>query len=720
MNAGIKGRVERLRHFALKTATFAALLILTSGYATAATSAGSWTPLVNRPSVGSIQIMILMTDGSIMMQTFDDIQTWVKLTPDAKGSYINGSWTTLGKMITPRLYFASQVLQNGNLWVMGGEYTGPFGDPNWGDQAEVYDPLTNSWSETASYPAQTGCGPLPVTSSVKLTAGSTVIHGIYSTHRILPDWTVAGAGIPSNAFVLEIQSPTSVTISAPATASGPAVVQFMGEPASCFGDDPSILVPGHQILVGDLLNQATYLYSISNDAFTPTGIKVYNDSSDEEGWAVLPSGKVLNYDLAPSIFGSSGFAETYNPGTGAWNSVSPADGTASGTLPVLSSLPLGFELGPIIRLLDGRALVIGANQHTALYTPSSDTWAAGPDMRANLVGSGGTVSNALFGADDAAAGILPNGHVLLTADAGPNPISRPAKTKAGSTSVTVTTTAGLQPGWSVAQANGNDKTVPRGAVIYSVDTATSITLGTFNASGSVVPLQALRTQANIELVFGGIFSSPTQLFDFDPGAGTMTPIPPPAGSFLPFEPAFVTRMLVLPTGQLMLSDSSNQLYVFTPGGSAPASLRPAISSVAYTGGGVFMLSGNQLNGQSAGASYGDDDQMNENYPIVRLENPATGNVYYCRTTNWSSVKVGNYQPETVNFTLNSAVTPGSYELTVVGAGIASRPVQIQITADELVATGGVMASARIATVSSMAARASINPMRIPKPIHRHN
>jgi hypothetical protein len=72
---------------------------------------------------------------------------------------------------------------------------------------------------------------------------------------------------------------------------------------------------------------------------------------------------------------------------------------------------------------------------------------------------------------------------------------------------------------------------------------------------------------------------------------------------------------------------------------------------AYTDDGVFALTSTQLNGQSAGASYGDDDQMNENYPIVRLKDPTTGNVY---------------------------------ELTVVGAGMASRAVQIQITADELV------------------------------------
>jgi hypothetical protein len=719
MKTIIYGLAEPVRYLALKAAALAALLLVTISYATAGTSAGSWTPLINRPSVNSIQLMILMTDGSIMVHTFDDIQTWVKLTPDAKGSYVNGTWVTLGKMITPRLYFASQVLQNGNLWVMGGEYTGPFEDANWGDQAEIYDSLGNAWSEAASYPAQTGCpAPVAVTSSVSLTAGSAAIDGIYSTHRILPGWTVAGAGIPSNATVLQVQSPTSVTMSAKATASGPAVVQFVGEPTSCFGDDPSSLVPGRKILVGNLLGPATYLYSISDNAFTPSGIKVYNDSSDEEGWAVLPNGQILNYDLFQSIATNTGYAETYTPSTGVWNSISPADGTARGTLPVLSDPQVGYELGPLIRLLDGRALVIGANQHTALYTPSSNTWVPGPDMHADLTGPGGTIPNALFGADDAAAGILPNGHVFLTADAGPNPISLDAKTKAGSASVKLPTTAGLQSTWSVAQADGKKTTIPPGTVIYSVDSPTSITLGTFNSSGNLVTLNALRTQGNIGLVLGGVFSSPTQLFDFDPNAGTMTPIAGPPDSILPTEPSYPTRMLVLPTGQLLLSDSSNQLYVFTPGGSAPASLRPAISQVHYTGDGVFTLTGTRINGQSAGASYGDDDQMNENYPIVRLQDPVTGNVYYCRTTNWSSVAVGGNQPETVDFTLNSAVTPGSYELTVVGAGIASEAVPIRITAEEIVVNS--RASGQVPSLSRTSTTATSKLMRVPTPIHRRN
>ena len=89
--------------------------------------------------------------------------------------------------------------------------------------------------------------------------------------------------------------------------------RFVGEPTSCFGDDPSILVPGGKILAGDLIGPQTYLYSIADNTFAPTGTKVYNDSSDEEGWAVIPSGQILTYDLFQSIATNTGFAEEVHP-----------------------------------------------------------------------------------------------------------------------------------------------------------------------------------------------------------------------------------------------------------------------------------------------------------------------------------------------------------------------------------------------------------------------
>jgi len=84
--------------------------------------------------------------------------------------------------------------------------------------------------------------------------------------------------------------------------------------------------------------------------------------------------------------------------------------------------------------------------------------------------------------------------------------------------------------------------------------------------------------------------------------------------------------------------------------------------------------GTLLNGISEGAAYGDDWQMNSNYPIVRLTD-AAGNVRYARTYNWSSTSVmtGN-TPETTEFRLPPGLAAGTYSLVVVANGNSSVPV----------------------------------------------
>src|SRR5471030_2302872 len=106
----------------------------------------SWTPLTNSPPALSVGTMMLLTDGTVFALSGDDMQHWLKLAPDAHGSYVNGTWTTLAPMSIPRLYFTSDVLQDGRVWVLGGEYTGPYLDPNWASSAEIYDPVRGSWS----------------------------------------------------------------------------------------------------------------------------------------------------------------------------------------------------------------------------------------------------------------------------------------------------------------------------------------------------------------------------------------------------------------------------------------------------------------------------------------------------------------------------------------------------------------------------------------------
>ena len=622
--------------------------------------------------------MMLLTDGTVMVLDGDDDQHWLRLTPDSRGSYINGIWTAnpIAPMNFARLYFASQVLPDGRVWLVGGEYTGPYLDSNWGSSGEIWDPVSNTWSPITHYPDQPGFPfPINVTSNANVKKGSDVITGIYSTDRIVKGWTVSGPGIPSGTTVTSVDSSTEVHISKPATATGKnEIVQFTGIPASFLGDEPSILIGNGKILVGNLVNQSTYIYSIAANSWEFAADKVYKDSSDEEGWTKLPSGNVLTYDLFQSVANNTGLAEIYNAGENRWSSISPADGTAHGTLPVLSSPSLGYELGPVLRLQDGRVLVIGANQHTALYTPSTKTWNPGPDMIGKLSNAFGSIDQASFGADDAPAALMPNGHVLLAADAGPNPVTSSGNTKSGSYVIShISSTAGLQVGWGVSQTSGKSA-IPGNTQITSVDSPTQVHISN----------PATATAKDIGLVFGGTFSNPVRLFDFNPTSNSIAPVSPAIqDSILSEVPAYATRMLVLPTGNVLFSDSTSQLWVYTPDGEPNPALRPQVQKVAYDGKGVFTLTGTQLNGQSDGSAYGDDVQSDENYPIVRLED-ASGNVYYCRTRDWTVTTVaGGSKPEKVNFRLNPDVKAGDYKLIVSGAGISSSAFSVNITDAEV-------------------------------------
>jgi hypothetical protein len=90
-----------------------------------ASGSASWTPLTNLPPGGSVINMLLLTDGTVITQSGDDGQHWFELT---HGSYVNGTWTTLAPMSFPRIYFTTNVLQDGRVWLLGGEYTGPYFD----------------------------------------------------------------------------------------------------------------------------------------------------------------------------------------------------------------------------------------------------------------------------------------------------------------------------------------------------------------------------------------------------------------------------------------------------------------------------------------------------------------------------------------------------------------------------------------------------------------
>ena len=108
-------------------------------------SAATITRLAHQPPDGAI-ITFQLTDGTVMAQGNSESHWW-RLTPDNKGSYVNGTWTqaaTLPAGYVP-LYFAGAVLADGRLVIAGGEYlNGSFSFTN---LSAIYDPLADKWTD---------------------------------------------------------------------------------------------------------------------------------------------------------------------------------------------------------------------------------------------------------------------------------------------------------------------------------------------------------------------------------------------------------------------------------------------------------------------------------------------------------------------------------------------------------------------------------------------
>jgi hypothetical protein len=110
-----------------------------------AASAGTLVNLKS-PAPEGIDISFQLTDGRVLGQSFNE-QHWYILTPDNKGSYVNGTWSRAADL--PADYapyaFAASVLADGRVIVQGGEYN--FGNFDLTKLGEVYNPKKNTWTK---------------------------------------------------------------------------------------------------------------------------------------------------------------------------------------------------------------------------------------------------------------------------------------------------------------------------------------------------------------------------------------------------------------------------------------------------------------------------------------------------------------------------------------------------------------------------------------------
>jgi hypothetical protein len=117
---------------------------------------GTWQTVTQAPASG-LTNPLLLTDGTVI---FLDYLTgsWYKLTPDISGNYVTGTWSQIASLPSgyEPLYFASAVLPDGRVLIMGGEYNGNFSaGPVWTSLGAIYDPVANTWT-SVSPPSGTG------------------------------------------------------------------------------------------------------------------------------------------------------------------------------------------------------------------------------------------------------------------------------------------------------------------------------------------------------------------------------------------------------------------------------------------------------------------------------------------------------------------------------------------------------------------------------------
>ena len=409
--------------------------------------------------------------------------------------------------------------------------------------------INGTWSTAGNLP--TGYNPLYFGSAVLPSGQVTVMGGEYNNGQGV--WTTLGAIYnPSTNKWQKLAAPTGWTT---------------------VGDAQAIILPNGHLMQANCCTKDEAILTLSGGVATwaATGTGKFDDN-DEEGWTMLPGGKILTVDAyVPSGCCKMGY-HIYDPTTGAWTT--PTNNTVVNLVD-----PSSLELGPMPLLPNGTVFAAGATTNNAIYTPSTGTWASAPKF-------GGTLDIA-----DGPAAVLPDGNALF--DTSP-----------------------------------------------------------------------------------GVFNTGSKFFEWDGTTLNATA----ATSNAAIDSSYVGNMVVLPTGQVLFTDFSSTVEIYTPVGQPCAGCAPTIKTVATSlthGSKNNKITGTQFNGLTQGAYYGDDNQSATNFPIVRITD-SKGSVVYCKTHGWLGGVATGSKLVSAQFDIPLTINLGAASLVVVTNGIPSKAVTVTI------------------------------------------
>ena len=323
------------------------------------------------------------------------------------------------------------------------------------------------------------------------------------------------------------------------------------------------------------------------------------------------------------------------------------------------------------------------NEQQAYFNPKNLTWT-------NLTNTG-----KVDRFDEEGWGLLPNGDILtVDAISAPNSeVFNPTTkkwTSAGSTIVRLEDPSSqevgpfvLRPDGTVFAAGASPSGTAGHTSIYNTKTKkwkAGPDIPKVNGVAVACDDAPAALEVNGNVIFMAsppVFNTGAAFFEWNGKTLTKLPSPPQA----PNDAAFYGHFLELPTGQLLFTDYSMDIEVFTPKGTFQNAWKPAITSVpsTITHGKTYVAKGTQFSGFSNGAAYGDDFQDSTNYALVRITNTASGHVFYARTTKPSSYAVqSGTLAESTSFTVPAGIETGASTLQVVTNGIPSDPSSVTV------------------------------------------
>lgn len=180
----------------------------------------------------------------------------------------------------------------------------------------------------------------------------------------------------------------------------------------------------------------------------------------------------------------------------------------------------------------------------------------------------------------------------------------------------------------------------------------------------------------------GLFASGCQFVEYDPVANTLTNTANPTRC--PSDSSYVGHLMILPTGEIMFTDFSGRVEIYTPAQGVVSEAAPTINSVSAQINSPStnnVLSGTQLNGLSENNAYGDDYQGATNYPLVRLvQVDPPNNVYYATTHNETTHSIAPSTPNSTQFDVPAGLPAGNYTLYAVANGIESNGMPVTVAA----------------------------------------